>query len=64
MVIETIPSLELIDRPALDTMRLSLVRIGGRVRELLTKIRLHMVSGHPGRGSWYALPETFDGVHE
>jgi hypothetical protein len=35
-------------RMQLDTLRLSLIKIGGRVRELLTKVRLHLASGHPG----------------
>jgi Transposase DDE domain group 1 len=36
-------------RIQLDTLRLRLVKIGERVRELLTKIRLHLAAGHPGR---------------
>jgi hypothetical protein len=39
----------------LDTLRLSLVKIGGRVRELTTKVRLHLASGHPGQRLWQAL---------
>lgn len=34
-------------RMQLDTLRLRLVKIGGSVR-LLTKLRLHLASGHPG----------------
>jgi hypothetical protein len=51
-------------RTQLDTLRLRVIKIGGRVRELLTKIRLHLASGHPGRGLWHALSGTFKGVHE
>jgi hypothetical protein len=42
-------------RMQLDTLRLFLVKIGGRVRELLTKVRLHLASGHPGQRLWHAL---------
>lgn len=51
-------------RIQLDTLRLRLVKIGGRVRELLTKIRLHLATGHPGRSLWHALSMSFGGVHE
>lgn len=37
-------------RMQLDTLRLGLIKIGGRVRELLTKVRLYLASGHPGQG--------------
>jgi hypothetical protein len=42
-------------RMQLDTLRLTLIKIGGRVRELLTKVRLHLASGHPGQRLWNAL---------
>jgi hypothetical protein len=42
-------------RMQLDTLRLSLIKIGGRVRELLTKVRLHLASGHPGQCLWDIL---------
>ncbi len=42
-------------RMQLDTLRLVLVKVGGRVRQLLTKIRLHLASGHPGQRLWNAL---------
>ena len=42
-------------RMQLDTLRLYLIKIGGRVRELLTKVRLHLASGHPGQLLWNAL---------
>jgi hypothetical protein len=51
-------------RMQLDTLRLSLIKIGGRVRELMTKVRLHLASGHPGQYSWHTLSRAFGGVHE
>lgn len=53
-----------IDRMQLDTLRLELVKIGGRVRELFTKARLHLASGHPGRRLWDALSPAAGGIHE
>jgi Transposase DDE domain group 1 len=51
-------------RTQLDTLRLRLIKIGGRVRELLTKVRVHLASGHPGQHLWQALSGAFGGVHE
>jgi hypothetical protein len=51
-------------RMQLDTLRLGLIKIGGRVRELMTKVRLHLASGHPGEHSWHTLSRAFGGVHE
>jgi hypothetical protein len=51
-------------RMQLDTLRLSLIKIGGRVRELFTKIRLHLATGHPGQDLWHALSGAFGVVHE
>jgi hypothetical protein len=51
-------------RMQLDSLRLVLIKIGGRVRELLTKVRLHLASGHPGQAFWHALSGAFGGVHE
>ena len=48
----------------LDTLRLVLIKVGGRVRELATKVRMHLASGHPGQGSWHALSLAFGSVHE
>jgi hypothetical protein len=49
----------------LDTLRLLLIKIGGRVRELLTKVRLHLASGHPGQRLWYVLsPADPELAHE
>ena len=45
-------------RMQLDTLRLMLVKVGGRVRQLLTKMRLHLASGHPGQRLWHALAST------
>lgn len=42
-------------RMQLDTLRFLLVKIGGRVRQLLTKVRLHLASGHPAQRLWQAL---------
>lgn len=44
-----------IERMQLDTLRLSLVKIGGRVRQSLTKVRLRLSSAHPGQRFWHAL---------
>jgi hypothetical protein len=51
-------------RMQLDTLRIGLIKIGGRVRELFTKIRLHLASGHPGQDSWHVLSRAFGVVHE
>jgi len=39
----------------LDTLRLRLLKIGGRVRDLCTHVRLHLASGHPGHALWHLL---------
>jgi hypothetical protein len=39
----------------LDTLRLRLLKIGGRVRDLGTHVRLHLASGHPGQALWSLL---------
>jgi hypothetical protein len=51
-------------RMQLDTLRLHLMKIGGRVRELFMKVRLHLASGHPGERSWCALSLAFGSVRE
>jgi hypothetical protein len=51
-------------RMQLDTLRLILIKVGGRVRELMTKVRMHLASGHPGQRLWHALSVAFGGVHE
>jgi hypothetical protein len=47
-----------------DTLRLWIVKIGGRVRQLFTKVRLHLASGHPGQRLWQALSSTVEGAYE
>lgn len=42
-------------RMQLDTLRLRLVKIGGWVRELTTRVRLHLASSHPGQPLWELL---------
>ena len=42
-------------RVQLDTLRLRLVKIGGWVRELADRVRLHLASSHPGRPLWQLL---------
>ena len=41
----------------LDTLRLRLLKIGGRVRELADRIRLSLASSHPGEPLWHALAQ-------
>jgi hypothetical protein len=53
-----------IERMQLDTLRLSLIKIGGRVRQLLTKVRLHLASGHPGGRLWHTLSSATRSVYE
>jgi Transposase DDE domain group 1 len=38
-----------------DTLRLRLLKIGGRVRELSDRVLLHLASSHPGEPLWRAL---------
>lgn len=46
------------ERLQLDTLRLRLLKIGGRVKELLTKVKLHLASSHPGHPLWQALAQA------
>lgn len=39
----------------LDTLRLQVLKIGGRVREGLRRIQLHLASSHPGQVFWALL---------
>jgi hypothetical protein len=39
----------------LDTLRLRLLEIGGRVRELATGVRLDLASSHLGQPRWDLL---------
>jgi hypothetical protein len=43
------------ERIQLDTLRLRLLKIGGWVRELATRVRLHLASSHPGQPLWELL---------
>jgi hypothetical protein len=43
----------------LDTLRLRLLKIGGRVRELATRVRLHLATSHPGPPLWDLLATSF-----
>ncbi len=38
-----------------DTLRLRLLKIGGRVREGADRVRLHLASSHPGEALWHHL---------
>jgi hypothetical protein len=42
-------------RTQLDTLRLRLLKVGGRVRQLLTRVRLHLATSHPGEALWRLL---------
>ena len=42
-------------RMQLDTLRLRLLKIGGIVWQLLTRVRLRLASSHPGERLWMAL---------
>ena len=53
-----------IRRMQLDTLRLYLIKIGGRVRQMLTKVRLYLASGHPGQRLWQALAPTIGAARE
>jgi hypothetical protein len=44
-----------VERMQLDTLRLRLVKIGGRVKETLTDVQLYLASGHPGERLWDIL---------
>ena len=39
----------------LDTLRLRLLKVGGRVRQLGHSVRLHLASSHPGESLWHHL---------
>jgi hypothetical protein len=44
-----------VPRLQLDTLRLRLLKIGGRVRQLATRVRLSLASHHPGEPLWQLL---------
>jgi len=43
----------------LDTLRLCLLKIGARVRELATRVRLHLATSHPSQSLWDLLAASF-----
>jgi len=47
-----------IERMQLDTLRLRLIKIGGRVRELLTRVKLHLASSNPSQHIWLSLARS------
>jgi hypothetical protein len=42
-------------RMTLETLRLRVVKIGGRVRQWPERVRLHLASSHPGQALWHLL---------
>jgi hypothetical protein len=42
-------------RMQLDTLRVRLIKIGGRVRQLATRVHLRLASSHPGEPLWHRL---------
>lgn len=42
-------------RMTLESVRLRVVKIGGRVRQWPQRVRLHLASGHPGQALWHLL---------
>ena len=44
-----------IARITLETVRLRMVKIGGRVRQRTDVVRLHVAASHPGQGWWQRL---------
>ncbi len=53
-----------VSRTQLDTLRLLVVKVGGKVRQLLTKVRLHLASEHPGWPLWYVLSSAAENARE
>ncbi len=51
-------------RTQFDTLRSLVVKVGGRVRQLFAKVRLHLASGHPGQRLWYALSSAVGNARE
>ena len=43
------------ERLTLETVRLRLIKIGGRVRQLANRVHLRLASSHPGEPLWYRL---------
>jgi hypothetical protein len=51
-------------RMQLDTLRLMVVKVAGRVKQLAGRVRLYLASSHPGQRLWRALHMTADPAHE
>jgi hypothetical protein len=47
-----------------DTLRLHLLKIGGRVRELADSVHLSLASSHPGEPLWFALAQHLSSLRE
>ncbi len=47
-----------VERLQLDTLRVRLLKVAGRVRELATRVRLHLASHHPAAPLWRLLSAT------
>ena len=48
----------------LDTLRLQVLKIGGRVRELADRVCLHLASSHPGEPLWLTLASRSQALRE
>jgi len=46
-------------RLTLESVRLRVVKIGGRVRQWARHVRLHLATGHPGQTLWRLLAAAF-----
>jgi len=46
-------------RMTLETVRLRVVKIGGRVREWTDRVKLHLATSHPGQPLWHLLAAAF-----
>lgn len=44
-----------VERTQLDTLQLRVAKIGGGVRQLADRVRLHLAAAHPGPHPWPAL---------
>ena len=44
-----------VDRMQLDTLRLTVLKIGGRVVQLRDRVRLRLAASHPGQPLWDQL---------
>lgn len=48
-----------VPRMTLETIRLRVVKIGGRVHEWTDRVKLHLASSHPGQPLWHLLAAAF-----